>query len=327
MKNTNESNERYIIPLVTKNTKIMGSKSFSNVIGQVEARKKLSFFVDSHSDATPFPTMLFTGSQGLGKSYMAQKIADSLSRELITVNCGTIETAQDFIEGVLIGRVAGENPKTILLDEAHKLSPEITTNLLTLLNPNQSNKTFLAYKNWLIEYDFTRINVILATTDAHRIFKPLLNRCEEVYFHTYSNKELFDILGMYLPDIRIACDKSDISYACRGRARDAFLLSQKIQRYCTMHGVNVFNNEDWKEIKDIFGIHPFGLKTEEVRLLKIISESQPISSNNLAVRMGVNVQNIESEIEVRPRELGFIENGTRGRALTEDGKKYLKGQK
>jgi Holliday junction resolvasome RuvABC ATP-dependent DNA helicase subunit len=231
---------------------------------------------------------------------------------------------QDLVEGVLIGKVAGDTPKTILMDEAQKLSTEVTTGLLTLLNPNATNKNVLAYKNWLVEYNFARINMIFATTDAYKIFRPLVNRCEEVYFHIYTNKELFDILSMYLPGIKIVCDKTDIAYACRGRARDAFLLAQKIQRYCNKEGIKVFAKDDWNEVKDIFGIHPLGLKTEEVTLLKIISESEQISSTNLAVRMGVNVQNIESEIEIRPRELGLIESGTRGRILTDKGVEYLK---
>lgn len=320
------TNERYIVPLVTSdNSLVKGSSVFKDIIGQVEGIKKLVFYADSHSYETPFPTLLFTGSAGLGKNHLANKTADALGRELIVVNCGTIETVEDFIEGVLIDKVAGDKPKTILMDEAHKIPSEVATVLLTLLNPNETNKNVLAYKNWLIEYDLARINMIFATTDAHKIFRPLVNRCEEVYFHTYSNKELYDIICLYLPGIKIRCDKKDIAYACRGRARDAFLLTQKIQRYCNKQGVKVFDEDDWSEIKEIFSIHLYGLKTEEVTLLKLISECEQISSTNLAVRMGVNVQNIESEIEIRPRELGFIESGTRGRILTEKGKEYLRG--
>ena len=150
-----------------------------------------------------------------------------------------------------------------------------------------------------------------------------VNRCEEIYFHLYSNKELFAILCHYLPDIKVTCDKDDIAYACRGRARDAFLLAQKIQRYCNKDSRTIFKDSDWNNIKDIFSIHSYGLKTEEVQLLKVIGDSEPISSANLAVRMGVNVQNIESELEIRVRELGFIENGTRGRCLTDKGREYL----
>ena len=112
-------NERYVLPLVTKDGEVKGSGTFEKVIGQVEARKKLAFYVDSHSATTPFPTMLFSGSQGLGKTFMAQKVADALGRELVDVNCSTIETMQDLIEGVLIGKVAGDTPKTILIGRAH----------------------------------------------------------------------------------------------------------------------------------------------------------------------------------------------------------------
>ena len=101
------------------------------------------------------------------------------------------------------------------------------------------------------------------------------------------------------------------------------MLSQKIQRYCTMYKLNTFGNKGWKDIKDVFSIHHLGLKTEEVSLLKVIGIAGQISSSNLAVKLGVNVSNIESEIEVRPRELGLIENGTRGRRLTDEGKKYM----
>jgi Holliday junction resolvasome RuvABC ATP-dependent DNA helicase subunit len=151
-----------------------------------------------------------------------------------------------------------------------------------------------------------------------------LNRCVEIYFHLYSNEELFLILEHYLPNIAITCNHEDIAYACRGRGRDAFLLAQNIKRYCGMNEVSALDQKGWKEIKNIFGIYPMGLNTQEIELLKIIAKDEPISSNNLAVKMGVNIQNIESEIEVRPRELGLIESGTRGRVLTDTGKVYLK---
>jgi Holliday junction resolvasome RuvABC ATP-dependent DNA helicase subunit len=324
--NLNDRKEQsFIVSLVTGDASFNSNPAvLNNVIGQNEARKKLSFYVPSSELIPPTPTMIFTGSQGLGKSFMAEKMALALDRELVEINCGTIQTAKDFVEGVLFDKVLGERSKTLLLDEAHKLSPEIITTLLTLLAPNSKNKNSVSYKNWQIEYDFTKINTIFATTDAHRIFKPLLNRCVEIYFHLYSNEELFLILEHYLPYIAITCNHEDIAYACRGRGRDAFLLAQNIKRYCGMNETSALDQKGWKEIKNIFGIYPMGLNTQEIELLKIIAKDEPISSNNLAVKMGVNIQNIESEIEVRPRELGLIESGTRGRVLTDAGKVYLK---
>jgi len=298
-------------------------KVFDGIIGQQDVCKKLSFFVKSHSNETPLPTFLFTGSQGLGKSYMAKKVAESMGREFIDINCGTINTSKDFVEKVLRDRVSGAIPKTVLLDEAHKLSTEITTMLLTMLNPNSSNINLLSYEGRTIEYDLSKINTILATTDAYRIFKPLLNRCVEIYFQLYSNEELCRILEFYLPDITLSCDREDLAYACRGRARDAYVLSQNIRRYCSMDSIRVFSDSSWNKVKEIFGIHEWGLTNQEVKLMKEISSSSPISSANLAIKMGVSVANIESELEIRPRELNLLDSTSRGRVLTPKGETYL----
>ena len=316
----------FSMPLITGGVNFNSNPSIlKNIIGQEGALKKLSFFLGSYSAKMPvLPTMLFSGSQGLGKSFMAEKVAQALNRQLVEVNCGTITTAKDFVEGVLFEKVFGEQPKTLLLDETQKVSPEITTILLSMLAPKNATTNTFSYKHWCIEYDFTKINTIFATTDAYRIAPALLNRCEEIYFNLYSNEELFNILKVYLPDITIVCDKEDLSFACRGRARDAFLISNNIRRYCSMNNSSIFDQIGWDYVKNVFGIHAMGLNNQEIALMKMISIYQPISSGNLAVKMGVNLQNIESELETRPRELGFIENSTRGRILTDKGIKYLK---
>lgn len=313
-----------VIPLVGKNNMVTNVNFIEDVIGQVEARRKLAFFVASHSEQTAFPTTIFTGSQGLGKSFMAKKVSESLGRELVEINCGTIPSSKEFIEEVLIGKLMSDTPKTLLLDEAQNLLPDVVTTLLSILNPTDKNKNYIEYKLGSIEYDFTSINTILATTDAHKVFRPLVNRCVEIYFSLYSNDELFEILCHYLKDIRLVCDKEDIACACRGRARDAYILSQNIKRYCIMNKINVFGNSNWKDLKNIFGIHIMGLTTQEIEYLKVINRPSPISSANIAIKLGINVQNVESEIEIRPRELGFVENGSRGRQITEVGKEYLK---
>ena len=284
--------------------------------------KKLKFFVDSDS-STPIPNLLFTGSQGLGKTFMADKVAKALGRELVEINCSTVETTKNFIEDLLWKRVAGNISKTLLFDESHKLSSEVTTALLILLNPSNDNKNRLLYKDCLVEYDFHKVNSIFATTDAHRMFRPLVDRCVEIYFKLYDNEDLYNILKLYLPEIKLRCNPEDLAYACRGRARDAFLLANNIKRYCMKNNISDFDDNGWKDIKDIFDINSLGINEQEITLLKILKESSPLSCGNIAIKMGVNEDNVSSEIEVRPRELGLIESGTRGRILTQKGMEYL----
>jgi len=290
-------------------------------IGQESVIKKIKFFAISSSDETPFPTLLLTGSHGLGKTYLAKKVADVLGRNFVSVNCGSIKKKDDFVEAVL-GEISG--PTTIFLDESHNLSKDITTLLLTLLNPTVDSTNSICYKGIEFVYDLSRINLIFATTDAHMMFRPLTNRCFKIYFSSYSKDELIRIMHYYLGDAKLLCDLDDIADACRSRARDAFLLSQNVKRYLSLHGTKAISDASWKDIKSTFDIFPRGLHKEEVDLLEVVRDSGPISCANLALRLMVNEDNIKSELEVRLRELGLIENTTKGRQITAEGDRYFR---
>jgi len=299
-----------------------------NVIGQEEAKKKLGFLVAAHSEDTPFPTVLMSGSQGLGKTYMSAKVAEALGRDFIEINCGSMLTRKDFVEDVLMRQVAGNRQKTLLLDESHKLTSEITTILLSVLNPNESHTTTLNYRQGInLLYDFSKINIIFATTDAHMMFAPLLSRAKNIYFNLYSNDELFRMLDSYLNGIKLTRDDAvttDIAYACRGRGRDTYMLAEDIRRYCHTVKSDVLDASGWVALRDILDIHPMGLYSQEVELMKVIGESGPISCRNLALRLGVNEHNINAELEVRPRELDLVTSCSRGRILTAKGEEYLR---
>jgi len=320
------SNKQYKINLLNDNIPLKtDSLILKKIIGQVAAIKKLIFLVDSCSESTPIPTLLLTGSQGLGKSHTAQKIADALDSDLVEINCGTIENDKDFMN-ILTGfkKINPNRRKTLLLDESHKLTSQITTILLTMLNPNIENKNILEYNGKLIEYDFSKINIIFATTDSYRMFAPLVNRCMEIYFHIYSESELYKILEGYLPNIKLTCSHKSIAEACRGRARDAFMLATNIKRYCTMKNVKVLNKARWQELADIFDIYPTGLNHQEIKLLRVLAKHSPSSCHDIAIKLGVNERNVESELEIRPKELGFIIGTSRGRTLSKEGYAYLK---
>lgn len=311
------------IKLVSGKSDQVETVVFTDVIGQDAVKNKLLFYILSNGKDVPLPTLLFSGSHGMGKTYVASVIARNLKRKFVEVNCSTLQSVKDLVENILIKQVSGNKPVTILFDEAHALSNEISTFLLTLLSPNSKGYNLIGYKNLNIEYDMVRINVIFATTHSFKIFKPLINRCEQIYFNPYNEQQILDILRFYLPTINIdQCPNSELSYACRGRARDAYLLSDKIKRYCALNSNNTLTPEGWNDIKRIFEINYMGLNRQEIALLEIIYAHQPISCANIARLMMLNEENIEGEIEIRPRELGLIINTSQGRILSEDGKKY-----
>lgn len=305
------------------NVQPVTSGCFEPIVGQNEARATLDFFIKSHNPSTPFPTLLFTGGHGLGKTYFAKKVSEALNREYIEINCGDIKTSDDFVQVILTKIFQVNKPATILLDEAHTLSTDLTTLLLTFLNPTLNHVNRFSFRGFNINWDMTLINVVFATTDAYKIFKPLRNRCQEIYFYPYSDDELYEIVKGYIPNVILLCSKKDLALTCRGRARDAYVLSTNIQRYLNISGCKEFTQNDLDVLKGMLGVLPMGLKRAEVELLKAVSEHGPISASNLAIKLMVNQNNIEEELEIRLRELGMIDSSSRGRIVTDSGKKYL----
>lgn len=300
---------------------------FDGVIGQTSVIKQMKFYIEAHRHGIPIPTLLFTGSHGLGKTYIAEKVAKNIGRRFLVVNSKSVSQVQDFIENIVLSEIIGDEPITVLFDESHGLSKEITTLLLTLINPKESNKNVIEYKGVGIEFDMSKINIIFATTDAHEMFNPLKSRCETVYFESYTDIEMIDILKYYIKPIEFNCDLDDVSQACRNRARDGYLLAKNIERYAKINGLSVIDNNAWNSIKEIFGIRSMGLNKTELSLLEYVKNHQPVSCSNMALAFMVNEENVKNEIEVRLRELDLISNTTRGRILTGKGEEYLESVK
>lgn len=296
------------------------AKDIQEVIGQDDVTRKLNFFIKSHNHGKCFPTLLFSGSHGLGKTYIAKKLANGLGRRYLELNCASIRSAKDFFE-MAMKKISGDKGATILLDESHALNNEVTNILLSILNPSENMLNEYQFDDITYLFNLNLMNFIFATTDAHEMFSPLKNRCEQIYFHPYDKDSVLKMLGMYLPHIQFECDVDEVVDACRGRGRDTFLLAKNLDRH--LLGLKTIDEDLWEDFKFIFDIYPLGLKREELNLLKVIDKYGPISCANLALKSMVNQKNIKEELEVRLQEVGLISSTTRGRVITEKGKRYL----
>ena len=300
------------------------SDVFENVTGQNEARSSLDFFITSHDPTTPFPTLAFVGGPGLGKTFFSSKVAKALNRNFIVVNCANVKTADEFTNIVLKEIFEANRPATVLMDEAQALTDQVTTILLTFLNPTDDHANTFLFQGIKIKWDMTLINMIFATTNIEKMFDPLRGRCQEIYFYPYSDEDMYKIVKEYLPDINLLCTKKDLALTCRSRARGAYVFSTNIRRFLRKTNSKEFTQENLNELKATLSILPMGLLRKEVSLLKVVMDCGPISAANIAIKLMVNQSNVEEDIEIRLRELSLIESSTRGRIITEAGKAYLK---
>jgi Holliday junction resolvasome RuvABC ATP-dependent DNA helicase subunit len=118
-----------------------------NIIGQYQAKAKLSVFSQAYSNSGRLPFLLFEGERGGGKTKLVREFRRSLKRPdgstppIIEINAASIKSMNIFAGQVY---PVWRNEKAILfIDEVHELAEtgagrQILTYLLTILerDPN-----------------------------------------------------------------------------------------------------------------------------------------------------------------------------------------------
>lgn len=214
------------------------------VIGQQEAVEKISnaiirTAVGMKNRHKPIGTFLFTGNTGLGKTYLAKVLADTLYEgeeslirfdmsEYMDSNSTTkfIGAPPGFVgyeEGGQLTEKVRINPYSVILfDEIEKANKQIFDILLQILDEGRLTD------NRGITIDFTNTIIILTSNilakeddsnlykhELYRYFKPeFINRLDAIVkFNTLSYKDLMEITKIYLEEVKNDFEEIGVNFA------------------------------------------------------------------------------------------------------------------
>jgi Holliday junction resolvasome RuvABC ATP-dependent DNA helicase subunit len=243
---------------------------------------------------------------------------------MLTINCSTLKNVRQFIEDIVLQYVRDQHI-TLFFDEVHEMPVPIQTCLLTVLNPNKHNMNTLRFEDYHIEFDFSKISFIFATTDPQRVITPLKDRCRMIHMEEYQYDELGEIVKNNSEDLEFDEETlRDIASVCRGNARNATLMAKdNILQFARRHNVSYIDMSIWNRIKGVLGILPLGLENTELQILKVLKERNICSLTNISAVTGLSSQALRAEFELYPLKHNLMEIAQGGRRLTKQGREYL----
>ena len=303
---------------------------FPDIVGQDKAKKKLQFFHRGYEASGIIPHLMFIAPKGCGKTTLAKAIGRQLkssetgkTKRFLEINCSTIKNVKQFFNQVIVPHVANKEC-TILFDEASELPKDVTMMLLTCLNPNENNRNEFAYEDYVVDFDFRIHSFLFATTEAHKIFHALMDRCERVDLEEYSYNQLGTIIARQMKGIKFEKGVlDDVATVLRGNARAAQKMANNMKTYLQAKKSKKFSKKDWLIMKDELGILPLGVNRIELIVLNALKEKKECSLTHLAAKTGLTPQCLRQDFEMYLQKMNLMEITTSGRALTKTGHDYL----
>ncbi len=215
----------------------MDTTTFPDIIGQESAKRVLDFHIGGFKATSVMPHLMFVAPKGCGKTTMAKAVARTLkgiddAKRYFEINCSTIKNVKQFFNQLVIPLMQ-DRDATILFDEASEIPKDVSMAMLTILNPNSENRTSFSFEDYTVDFDFSRLSFMFATTETQSVFHALMDRLERVDLEEYSIEEMGQIVALNL-DIDIDPKTlQDIASVLRGNARAAQKMAHKIESYCS----------------------------------------------------------------------------------------------